>query len=160
MDMHTNVEYQIKLENDICLTQARIYERAALDGYKFPDFSEKYLSSHFCQNRMETQYSSFQREDAETCLEFIYPEIGFIRGTDMFAPDIAHWIGYTYFQLYCETGIHGAILKDKVPFSKLILNYAAHHTIDQIHSTDMLCNFFGLKKDKFHQQYSEYLDTI
>ena len=158
---------QVGLERDICRTQASFYEEAARDGCDMHVFSDRYLASRFCRNRMQTRYSSFQREDARTCLEFIYPETGFpesmpfSRDRDViFSPDIAYWLGYTYHQLYCETGTEGRELAEKVPFEKLVLNYPAHHTLDEIYSTDMLCRYYGLEKDAEHKEYGIYLDNL
>ena len=153
--------YQIALEKDICKTQAKIYEKAAIDGCDMPVFSGKYLKSRFCLKQMEALYSSFQREDADTCLYFIYREIGDMRNSshgDGFNPDIAWWVGYTYYQLYCETGIHGNELADRILFHAILANYG-HHIMDEIYSTDLLCKYYGLEKDYLHQQYAIYLDT-
>ena len=158
--------YHVKLNKDICRTVGSFYEQAAMDGCNIKTFSDRYLESKFCRNRMECEYSSFWREDALTCLEFIYPEIGFPESIPnnkdkniVFDPDVAYWIGYTYYQLYCETGIHGNILKEKVPFDKLILNYEAHHTLDEYYSTDKLCSYYGLHKNSLYRRYIDYLDT-
>ena len=160
--------YQIDLERDIARTQAQIYEQAALDGCDMADFSHRYLNSHFCLNRMETRYSSFQREDARTCLEFIYPEISYpeidIKADNsdqlVFNPDIAYWIGYTYYQLYCETKVRGKEIETKIPFEKMVYHYDAHHTLDEIYSTDDLCRYYGLEKDALHISYGQYLDSL
>ena len=152
---------QIRLEQDICKTQADFYKKAAVDGCDMKTFSNRYLKSNFCNKSMETTYSSFQREDAETCLEFIYPQIGNPEdipydpsGKKIFDPDVAYWVGYTYQQLYYETGMRGAQLAEQVPFDKLILNYRAHHTLDETHSTDKLCEYYGLKKNNMHLAYA------
>jgi len=157
---------RVSLEKDICRTQAAFYEMAAYDGCDIHKFSDMYLNSRFCLNRMETKYSSFQREDARTCLEFIYPEIGTpeqmpfnVKKDVIFNPDVAYWIGYTYYQLFCETGVHGKFLSVKVPFSQLLLNYPAHHTLDEEYSTDKLCSYYGLIKNDFYKSYSQYLDN-
>ncbi len=152
----------IQLNKDTCKTQGRIYEQAAYDGCDIKKFSDKYLSSRFCKNRIETPYSSFQMEDAQTCLEFIYPEIQISPnpGSEtIFDPDIAYWIGYTYHQLYCETGIYGYKLRKLVPFEKLLLNYPAHHTLDEFYSIEKLCSYYNLKINHLYKEFVLYLDN-
>ncbi len=149
---------QILLERDICKTQAAFYRKAALDGCDMKIFSDRYMTSSFRVRNMEVAYSPCQREDAETCLEFIYPKIGFpdtmpySGDGEIFNPDVAWWVGYTYQQLFYETGVKGAELVVKVPFEKLILNYPAHHTLEETASTDMLCEYYGLEKNQMHKE--------
>ena len=163
----TDLFKQISLERDICKTQGYFYELAAIDGCDMSMFSDRYLRSRFCLRQMETRYSPYQREDARTCLEFIYPEIGgpesmpFMgKNEHIFNPDVAYWAGYTYYQLYCETGVHGKDLVSQVPFNSLIQNYKAHHTLDEIYSTDILCAYYRLEKDDAHRRYEELLEKI
>ena len=154
---------EIELNRDNCKTQARFYELAAYDGCDMREFSDRYLRSHFCKNRIEVVYSAFQREDAMTCLEFIYPEIGIEQDPSsekIFDPDIAYWIGYTYHQLFCETGVRGEQLAEKVPFERLLLNYAAHHTLDEFYSVNKLCGYYGLEINELYRGYEEYQDGL
>ena len=155
-----NAWERIKLERDISETQGFIYRQAALDGCEMSKFSFLYLNCNFCKKRMESVYSTFQREDAQTCLEFIYPEIKIKPDNlsdSIFNPDIAYWIGYTYYQLYCETGIHGYEIAEKLSFNTMCKHYAWHHVMDEIYSTDDLCNIYGFKKDEFHVSFSNML---
>ena len=108
---------------------------------------------------------------ARTCLEFIYPEIGFpetmkisiLEGAKggqntIYNPDIAYWVGYTYHQLFRETDIAESELVKLIPFDRLEPGYLAHHTLDEEISLAKLCDSFGLKRNERYVAYERLLD--
>ena len=55
-------------------TQGEIYDIAYELGYDLEDFSNKYLTSSFCELEMDSVYSYFQYEFGKTCMEEIEAE--------------------------------------------------------------------------------------
>ena len=45
----------------ICRTQADIYIQAQRDGYDIEPFSDAYLTSHFCSQRMDRPILAFRQ---------------------------------------------------------------------------------------------------
>lgn len=119
----------------ICRTQEKIYAYMCEKGYDMQVFSDAYLKSDFCKRAMDTIYSRFQLETPMECEDFYMPEIGDqltkLPDDQMFDSDIARWIGYTYRQLYFESGISSAELADKIPFDVMCRYYPGMHTIDE-----------------------------
>ena len=123
------------VEYNICETQQDIFEYMAQKGYDMKVFSDAYLSSDFCRRAMDTNYSRFLLEDTEECADFFMPEIGHmltkVSDNKMFNLDVAAWIGFTYRQLYIETGTPSAELIKIIPFERMCACYAGLHTIDE-----------------------------
>lgn len=148
----------IRIDRKICNTQGKIFEQANLDGYDVSVFANKYMNSIFCEKGMDYKASRYNFEDPETCLCEIYKEIG--KPGNAAYNEAAYWLGYTYRQLAYETNTPSRDVIRKVPVDKLILNYAAHHCIDEDYSSDDLCRFFGLEKSPLYQEYVRYLDSL
>lgn len=138
----TGVDY------DICKTQQRIYEYMASEGYDMKSFSNAYLASDFCRRAMDTVYSRFQLETPYECADFYMPEIEsqlikLTPGT-IYSPDIAGWIGFTYRQIYIETGTSSSALSKLIPFDVMQNYYPGMHTIDEEEAAQIIIeNAFG-----------------
>ena len=112
-----------EIDYDICITQGRIYKYMARHSYDIQVFSENYLKCDFCRSAFDTEYSRFQEELPNECAAFYMPEI---EGKlvkypkrQQFDLEEAEWIGFTYRQLYIETGIYSSELADMIPFTKM-----------------------------------------
>ena len=108
---------------DICETQGAIYVYMAKEGYDMNVFSDNYLKSNFCRRAFDTEYSRYQDEFPNECADFYMPEIGdklvcYPFGC-CFDSEEAEWIGFTYRQLYIDTGIYSSELADIVPFEEM-----------------------------------------
>ncbi len=135
-EVMTNIDYEI------CKTQQQIYEYMASEHYDMEVFSNAYLSSVFCKRSMDTEYSRFQVADALECADFYMPEIEsqLVKFSDnrTFDIAIAGWIGFTYRQLYIETGVYSAELIKIVPFEIMCQSYYGLHTIDEENAVDII----------------------
>ncbi len=148
----------IRIDRKICDTQGKIFDQANRDGYDINVFTDKYMNSVFCQKGMDYRASRYTFEDPDTCLHEIYKEIG--KPGNAAYNEAAYWIGYTYRQLAYETDMPSRDVIKKVPLDKLILNFAAHHCMDENNSTDDLCRFYGLEKSPLYREYTKYLDSL
>jgi len=131
------------VELSICQNQGRLYEFAANAGYDLECFSNAYLQSNFCKRAMDTVYSRFQLHDEQEILDFLLPEIKskcLVVEQKKFNPDTAYWIGFTYRQLYYETGRTSKELAELFLFSDLCKSYSGLHTVDEEMATVILCN--------------------
>ncbi len=130
------------IDCEICKTQQRIYEHMASGHYDMQVFSDAYLSSDFCKRAMDTDYSRFQVEDVYECADFYMPEIEnrLVKFSDnrTFDIAIAGWVGFTYRQLYIETGVYSAELIKIVPFEIMCQSYYGLHTIDEENAVDII----------------------
>jgi len=145
----------IRDDYEICKNQARLYRYVAIKGFDMEWFSENYLRSSFCKRAFDTIYSRFQTADELECLDFIIPELGIIQYMNddmMFDPDVAEWIGFTYRQLYIETGIPSSEIVEKVDFATMCRYYPGLHTIDEDMATDIICENFGFSKINSYQK--------
>ena len=139
----------IRDEYEICLNQARLYEYVAKKGFDMQWFSESYLRSSFCRRAFDTIYSRFQTADELECLDFIIPELGTIKMLDdeyMFDSNVAYWVGFTYRQLYIETGVFSSEIVEKVDFATMCRYYPGLHTVDEEMATDIICENKGFEK--------------
>ena len=118
-----------EVEEIICETQGRIYEYIANHNMDVPSFSREYLCSDFCKRAMDTTYSRFQWEEEGQCLSFILPEITAKETETPVPPEEAFWIGFTYRQMYIETGIPSRMLCREIPFEDMRQMYPGMHTI-------------------------------
>lgn len=138
------------VELDICKTQERLYQYMAEQGYDVKAFSNAYLTSSFCRRAMDTVYSRFQLHDILEILDFLMPEIKdlcpLVPEGKRCPTDIASWIGFTYRQLYLETGVSSAELARVVPYDALFVSYVGLHTVDEEMATDIICENRGLTK--------------
>lgn len=130
------------LQHRICETQAELFEYVAKEGYDLKIFAEEYLSSSFCRRAFDTTYSRFLLEDEQGCLDFILPEIGDkltkYEDNTVYDPAAASWIGFTYRQLYYETGIMSEELIKKVSFEAMERYYPGLHTVDEDMAFDII----------------------
>ena len=141
----TGVDY------DICMTQSRIYRYAAQKGFDMKRFSEAFLCSDFCKRAFDTIYSRFQVADVLECMDFVEPEIEKDMGPSedgFFDEDVAAWIGFTYRQLYMETGICSADLSKKVGFEVMCGYYPGLHTIAVEEASQIICRNHSLMYEK------------
>ena len=127
----------------ICETQAELYEYAANQGFKFPEFSDAFLSSDFCKRAMDTIYSRFQLQYPEEILDFFHFNEKF-DNNQMFEGQVAYWIGFTYRQMYFETGFDSKKLLEIYPFSLMLQMYPGMHTQDPEYVSEVLIE--SLKK--------------
>lgn len=141
---------EMSINHSICETQGRIYEYMSGQGYDMEDFSDRYLSSSFCGRAMDTIYSRFQIEDERESADFYMPEIGHLlkkyTPAAYFDGDVAYWIGFTYRQLYIETGTPSSQICLLIPFQAMCRSYPGLHTVEQNMATDILCESVGLSK--------------
>lgn len=112
-----------EIDYDTCTTQGRIYKYMAKHKYDIQVFSDNYLKCDFCRSAFDTEYSRFQEELANECAAFYMPEIedNLVKYPDGSCFDLeeAEWIGFTYRQLYIETGIYSSELADMISFEKM-----------------------------------------
>ena len=138
------------VELKICQNQGRLYRFVANLGYNMKDFSNAYLASDFCKRAMDTTYSRFQLHDEQEILDFLMPEIqekcSRMNENEMFNPEVAYWIGFTYRQLYYETELLSKDLAKQFQFSDICATYGGLHTVDEEMATDILCENRGIKK--------------
>lgn len=59
----------------ICRTQGDLFEWAADEHYKFPDFSDIYPGSDICARSMDSEYSRLQLMEPLEHMDFIRMEI-------------------------------------------------------------------------------------
>lgn len=132
----------------ICETQGKIFELAADDGYDIENFTNVYLKSDFCRRQFDTLYSRYQYADAEESWEIFLPEIKdrLHRYEDgqVFRGDVAWWFGFTYRQLWYESGVASSNLADRVPVHDLVKLYPAYHTLDEEMAAEKLIAHYGL----------------
>lgn len=132
------------IDYDICETQRRIFSYMARQGYDMKNFVEEYMACDFCRRAFDTIYSRFQLEDVGECMDFYMPEIedrlSKYHDNQEFNPDVAGWIGFTYRQLYIETGVCSAELIKIVPFDVMCRYYPGLHTIDEANAVQIIIN--------------------
>ncbi len=144
--LHEDVNYLI------CETQGEIFEYAASKGYDMIEFSRAFMASHFCERAFDTPYSRFQVDDAEESWQFLYPEIKDtidnhrLPDDAVFDGNVAHWIGFTYRQIFIETGVPSKDIAKKLPFEAMVASYPGLHTLDEEDATDRLCKSVGIWK--------------
>lgn len=138
--MPTNKATPIR-KKDPCSTQADIYRKAAETGCDMQKFSNMYLNSNFCKG-------DTTKHSPEEALQMIFAETGDLsrKNSTKFDTNAAWWAGYTYYKLYQETGISESLLREKVPFAKLLMFYHKYKDPEDLRLTDVVCNQFGLKK--------------
>ena len=137
-----------KINYDICISQAKLYEYVANEGYDMVDFSNKYLQSKFCNVNFDREWSLYHfAAPVETSYE-IFKEIQVDKyeGNMVFNPDAAWWIGFTYKQLQIETEMHSKDILKEISFEELVRCYPGLHTVDEEYATDMICEYHHLKK--------------
>ena len=135
------------VDDSICHTQGSIYEYAAKNGYDMKVFSEVYLKSDFCRRAFDTIYSRFQFADEEECWDFLEPEnraeFKKLDDNKEFDIDVAYWIGFTYRQIYIESGVKSSDLADKITFETMCRYYPGLHTIDEDMAYDIIKKDFS-----------------
>ena len=134
---------------DVCDIQGDLFALAAEQGYEVCVFAEAYLSSEFCRRAFDCLYSRYQHTDAEESWEMMQPEIGsrlkkYEDGT-RFRRDIAAWMGFTYRQLWYETGVYSARLVQKIPPREMARLYMGYHTLDEEMAAERLIESYGLR---------------
>lgn len=157
------------VEYEICNTQGNLYEFIAKKGFNIELFSRLYLQSDFCRRAFDTIYSRFQLADELECLDFIVPELkgkfpefddGCItedydripEPESCFSPDAAYWIGFTYRQLYIETGTSSRELSERLPFDAMCRYYPGLHTVDEEMAVSIICEDYGFVRNPEHEE--------
>lgn len=110
-----------EINHSICCNMGRLYVMAVDMGFNLQDFSDKFLTSHFCARSLDTPYSRFQNEEEDVSMDYLLREISPDKEEPgySFTEDVAFWIGFIYRYLYFKTSLSSADLKEKVPFSYL-----------------------------------------
>lgn len=73
MNIHS-IEEDVVVINLIAETQEEIYQLACEMGFDMDDFSYKYLSSEFCHDKMDAEYSVFQLDFGSICMDNVLEE--------------------------------------------------------------------------------------
>lgn len=134
------VHYLNDVEYTICDNQGDIFEQAART-YTYDTFTRfvpAFLKSDFCREEWDIRYSPFQYNLVQDNLDFILPELKkkiYIKEAgeydQIFNPDVAHWLGFTYRQLFLITGISSRKLSSIFPIDEMCAAYPGLHTIDE-----------------------------
>ncbi len=139
-----------KINYDICINQAEIFELASLHGYDMKIFTEQYMNSNFCNKSYDKVWSLYHNTHKEECLYEIETELDHLlrkrQDEKIFNHDVAWWIGFTYRQLCIETGLSSMEIIKTVSFDELCIAYPGLHTIDKEYATDIICEKHNLRK--------------
>lgn len=137
----TNTEYIL------CDNQGRIFEHIARTyTYEtFLSFVPAFMRSRFCRAWWDVLYSPLQMNLVRDNLDFMLPELKttmtFRNASDddqIFNPDAAWWIGFTYRQLQILTGIPSRQIIEKISLEDLCAAYPGLHTISEGMSAERL----------------------
>lgn len=93
------------VSSEICKTQGRIFEKAADYRFDFRNFVEKYMNSEFCEKEMDADFSMYQLEKPDVCIEALDEEIAVNPFSEKVVPDQAYNIGYLYRLGWYITGL-------------------------------------------------------
>lgn len=142
MEMSDEKKAQLDAEinHSICCNMGRLYVMAVDMGFNLQDFSDKFLTSHFCARSLDTPYSRFQNEEEDVSMDYLLREITPDKEESdcSFTEDVAFWIGFIYRYLYFKTGLSSADLKEKVPFSYLESKTYGLLTLDEDEAIDII----------------------
>lgn len=116
-----------KIENDICKTQAELFQYITKHKYNFEEFVNNYMNSKFCNNEMDSNYSRFHFEFPEECIDFFdfKLKLDAFANEDIIESD-AYLIGYIYRYLFFKYQISSSQLIKKYPFlviKTIVRNY-------------------------------------
>lgn len=163
--MHKSIidKTQLHIDKGICDTQGKIFEYACRIGYDLKLFSDYFLNSSFCNKSFDAKIPRYIFEDEETCMEILFwkkpdSEKETLKSNIYSNPDIGYWFGYTYRQFAIVSGLSSAELNKRLDFDKLLVNYEAHHTIDEWNSIQMLCKFYKINMLPEYVNYIEFLN--
>ena len=133
-----------EINHFICCNMGKLYVMAVDMGFNLQDFSDKFLTSHFCTRSLDTPYSRFQNEEEDVSMDYLLREISPRKEESgyAFSDEVAFWIGFIYRFLYFKTGLSSSELKEKVPFSYLEAKAYGLLTLDEEESLDII------KKDR------------
>lgn len=128
----TDVQYTI------CSNQGDLFEYLAR-SYTFDTFTAfvpAFMNSYFCRMQWDTPYSKYQFGLIDENLDLLLPELkktmAFTPASEndqIFNPDVAHWIGFTYRELQILTKIISRSLIKAVTIDDLCAAYPGLHTI-------------------------------
>lgn len=127
-----------KVNEIVCETQGEIYQLAKRLLYEKEEFSEKYLTSNFCNREMDAAYSPFQFADAEECMDFVKKEFVPKTSMEQYTDNKAYWIGYMYRKMQIVLKISSYDLSKKIPFFTMANYYEGLHTIDDESAIDII----------------------
>lgn len=150
----------LNIDKAICRTQGAFFEYVCTLGYDLKYFAEYFMHSSFAKG-FDSKGSRCVFEDPETCFEIMFwKKEKDLDSLKKYASDpaIGDWIGYTYRQFTVVSDLPSREVWERVPFDKLLLNYAAHHTLDEYYSIEMLCSFFDVPVNDFYKDYFRYLE--
>jgi len=119
-----NDEASDNLRHAICKAQGNLYEEAVIEKYKFPDFSDGYLTSEFCHKQMDGEYIAYKLTLAPELLEILELEKPFLKTNEKQNLDyeLAFNIGYMYRWLVLNIDVNSYQLYERIPF-KAIRDY-------------------------------------
>lgn len=119
-------------ESAIAISQGHIFEYASDQGYDLREFVHRYMESDFCNQEMDSYYSSFHDEFARPCMEVILKEfsdkgICISKDKDHHFRYCAYPIGFIYRYLQLLSGYPSKELIHRIPFDKMINDYYVDH---------------------------------
>lgn len=104
-------------------TQGQTYQLAYAMGFDMEDFSNKYLTSDFCRNEMDSVYSKFQTEFPEACMDELlieWEEKGIeVKKRDSEFAYSSDWIGNMYRYLFFALQVFSSDLLNLIPFKEI-----------------------------------------
>lgn len=137
----------------IATVQGNIFEEVAgtYTFNTFISFVPAFMNSSFCRTQWDVPYSPFQTNLVQDNLRELLPELEHVMvltpacpDDQVFNPDTAWWIGFTYRQLYLLTGIPSRELIRKVTFENLCAAYPGLHTVSEEMSAERIITDFHL----------------
>lgn len=151
-----------EFDYSICKTQGSIYQYMADNNYDVEVFSNAYLQSDFCNDRMDSVYSRFHNEFPNECADFFIPEIGHklekCTTSNAVVQAYAWEIGFMYRKVYIETSIPSKELVKLIPCKEL-LKYAStmqHYGEDE--TLESIVKSYNLAKKRYDSEFEPMFD--
>ena len=131
----------------MCETQKELFEYSQRNVVDIRQYACDFLKSDFCNRCLDVRYSVYQYSDMMEWLDFLEKDCKI--KPDAFQKDrvpfhVAGWLGYTYRQIWAETGLKSKDIIEKVAPNKLIISYPGLHTVDEDMAIDIIIKDFGL----------------
>ena len=138
------------IQEQICDTQAELFELAVKRKYNIYDFTKQYLKSHFANKEMDSRYSFYHCADAEDCMDNLLreftPKIGLGLNEVDVPPSVAYWIGYILRQLVLTLNLKSSELAE-IDLNRLMLFIPVAESEDEEYLIERIkVNLLGLKR--------------
>ena len=125
-----NMSCGLDIGYEICNAQSQLFLYAIRKDYDEEDFIKKYMTSDFCNHKMDASYNRFQLMNPAYIMSYLLDEITPEKNDRHYDENTIEWIGWMYRYTQLRLEIPSKQIYETLPLNDMLCYYKGMRTED------------------------------